>query len=418
MFVKPRTLLGLSMIVLSAVGLIAGSDPVVAAEEAPLPKETLRAEIFAPMMEAQGLSAAKKYQDALAKIDEADAVADKTPYESYVISHMRGATAYLDGNFALAAKSFSAAMASDRLTAAEYFNISLGLAGQFYKQGDYPNAAMWAQRYLDKGGPDPQIKTLLAQTHYLRKDYAGAASLLQEISRADDAAGRVTGETQLKLWANCEMKLNHGPETIVALEKLVTRYPKKEYWNDLIYRVRQNPKFPDRLALDFYRLQLNAGVLESAEEFMDMAGLAMQAGFPSEAKSVLDRGYAGKLLGSGPDAAKHKKLLEQAQKAAADDQKTLPQEAQRAMEAKTGTLPVNTGFNLVLLGQFEKGIALIERGIAKGGLKTPESATLKLAMAYVFAGQKDKAVQTFKSITATDGAADLARLWVLWVSQS
>lgn len=36
--------------------------------------------------------------------------------------------------------------------------------------------------------------------------------------------------------------------------------------------------------------------------------------------------------------------------------------------------PVNTGFNLVLHGQMDKGIGLIEKGIAKGGSsirKTP-----------------------------------------------
>lgn len=418
MSVKLRTILGLSMIVLATIGLMSGTNSAFAAEEAAVPKETLRAEILKPMLEAQDLNAAKKYKEALAKIDEADAVADKTPYESYVVSHTRGATAFSDGNTALAAKSFATAMAFERLTVAEFLDIARGLAGQFYQKNDYPNAGVWAQRYLDKGGPDPQMKILLVQTHYLRKDYTSAAGLLREISRADDAAGKVTSESQLKLWVNCESLLNRQAEVVAAMEKLVTHYPKKEYWNDLIHRVRRNPQFSDRLTLDVYRLQLNAGALESADEFVDMAGLAMQAGFPSEAKRVLDKGYADKLLGGGPDAPKHKKLLDQSVKAASDDQKTLQQDAQRAMDAKSGTVPVNTGFNLVLLGQFEKGIALIERGIAKGGLKNPESATLKLAMAYVFAGQKEKALQTFKSITATDGTADLARLWMLWASQS
>ncbi|MCX7169965.1 MAG: hypothetical protein NTY41_06620 [Proteobacteria bacterium] len=58
----------------------------------------------------------------------------------------------------------------------------------------------------------------------------------------------------------------------------------------------------------------------------------------------------------------------------------------------------------------------MERGIAKGGLKYSEDAKLKLAMAYLYAGQKDKAVQAFKSITGRDGTSDLARLWIIRIS--
>jgi len=38
-------------------------------------------------------------------------------------------------------------------------------------------------------------------------------------------------------------------------------------------------------------------------------------------------------------------------------------------------------------------------------------------MAYFYAGQKDKSVQAFKSITGTDGTAELAKLWVIRINQ-
>lgn len=415
---KQSIAIRLCKIAFVALVLCSGAGSTLAAEEVQPPKDTVREEVAKPLIEAQTLNAAKKHKEALAKIDQADAVPDKTPYEAYVIVHSRGTTAYSDGNIPLAAKSFETAMTFNRLTDKEFLDIARGLAGQFYQKADYANAIVWTKRYLEKGGPDPQLKVLLVQSHYLLKDYASAAALLKEIVRNDEAAGRVTAESQLKLWVNCESILNRQAEVVAAMEKLVTHYPTKEYWNDLIYRIRRNPEFSERLLLDVYRLQMNAGTLESPEEVMDMAAMAMQAGFPSEAKKILDKGYADKLLGTGADAPKQKKLLDQAQKAATDDLRTQAQEEQRANDAKNGTVTVNTGFNFVLLGQFDKGIALIERGIAKGGLKYPDSATLKLAMAQLYAGQKDKAVQTFKTIAAKDGSADLARLWVLWASKT
>ena len=39
------------------------------------------------------------------------------------------------------------------------------------------------------------------------------------------------------------------------------------------------------------------------------------------------------------------------------------------------------------MDQFDKGIPLIEQGIAKGGLKVPDEAKLRLGLAYMRAGQ-------------------------------
>lgn len=406
-------LLGLYLIGWTGAAFISNIGPALAAEEVASNKEVLRQEVGQLLQAAQELSKAKQYKEALTKIDEAEAVKDKTPYETYIIARMRGVAALSDGQTELAAKSFATAIGFDRLTDSEYLEITRVLAGQFYNKPDYPNAAIWASRYLDKGGPDPQLKVLLAQSYYLGNDFAKAATLLQEINRADKTAGRVTPESQLQLWANCELKLKRHAGIVTTLEKLATHYPKKDYWNDLIRQVQRNPAFSERLTLDAYRLQRYAGFLDNSDEILEMAGMAIQAGYPVEAKKLIDQGYADKLLGHGSDLALHNKLREQAAKGTAEDLKTLTQDEKRAETAKTGITLVNTGFNFVLHGQFDKGIALIERGIAKGGLKFPEDAKLKLAMAYLYSGQKEKALQTFKSITGTDGTADLARLWLI-----
>jgi hypothetical protein len=77
------------------------------------------------------------------------------------------------------------------------------------------------------------------------------------------------------------------------------------------------------------------------------------------------------------------------------------------------------GYVYVTMGQFDKGIQLIEQGIAKGGLKRPEDAKLHLGMAQLQAGKnKGKAVQTLRSVQGADGGSDLGRLWAVYASQS
>ena len=52
-------------------------------------------------------------------------------------------------------------------------------------------------------------------------------------------------------------------------------------------------------------------------------------------------------------------------------------------------------------------------GLQKGGLKHPDDAQLHLGIAYLDAGQKDKAEAALGAVTGNDGARELAQLWLL-----
>ena len=58
-------------------------------------------------------------------------------------------------------------------------------------------------------------------------------------------------------------------------------------------------------------------------------------------------------------------------------------------------------------------IALVEQGLARGGLKRPEDAKLHLGIAYLQSGNKTRALSMLKTVQGSDGVADLARLWVV-----
>ncbi len=61
-------------------------------------------------------------------------------------------------------------------------------------------------------------------------------------------------------------------------------------------RVQRKPGFSERLELDVYRLMQATGNLKTADDYMEMAQLALQAGFPAEAQKVINDGYAKKDL--------------------------------------------------------------------------------------------------------------------------
>lgn len=373
--------------------------------------EALRAEVSKPLQAAQDLIKAKKYKEALAKIQEADAVPNKTAYESFILDRMRGAVAMSAGDVDLAAKSFDAVINSGKLPAAEQLKIIEAMAGTYYRAKDYGKAVAWSQRYLKQDEGNAQMRTLLIQSQYLHGDYAAAAKELSAEFQADDKAGRVPSEERMKLLGDSYAQINDNAGYVSVLERLVAHYPKKEYWADLLARLQRKPNFSDRLALDLFRLQMATGNLTSPNNYMEMAQLALQTGFPAEAKKVVDKGFESAALGSGPEADRHKRLRELVNKRALEDQKSLGEGDAQAEAAKTGVALVNTGYNYVANGKFDKGIPMMEAGIAKGGLKRPEDDKLHLGIACLQAGNRSKAAQVLKTVQGSDGTAELARLW-------
>lgn len=163
------------------------------------------------------------------------------------------------------------------------------------------------------------------------------------------------------------------------------------------------------------RLKLATGNLTKTEEFMEMAQLSLQAGFPAEGKAIIEKGFAAGALGQGAEAERHKRLRDLAVKQEGESKASIDQRAKDAAMAKDGNDLVQIGYAYVTMGQADKGIPLIEQGIAKGGLKRPEDAKLRLGLALLQGGKaKSKAVQTLRSVQGTDGGADLGRLWALY----
>ena len=394
-----------SLLVLALAGSFAGQA---------LAQDALRPEVGRPLQAAQELIKAQKFKEALAKVRDADAVGGKSANESFMVERMRIAAASGAGDMDTAARAFEAISGSPKVSAAEKTRMLESIAGGYYRSGAYAKAMQWAQRYFKEGGTNGAIRTLLVQSQYLSGDYAGAAKELMAEVQASEKAGSAPPEDRLKLLLNATLKQNDNNAYVYAVEKLVTYYPKKEYWVDLLSRLQRKPSFSDRLVLDVDRLALATGSLSSANDYMEMAQLAVQAGFPAEGKSVVDKGFAAGILGVGAEAERQKRLRDLVLKRLEENKAAQPEEEKAALAAKDGTALVNVGLNLVFSGQAARGIPLMQQGIAKGGMKRPEDAKLHLGVAYVVAGDNAKAQATFKTVGGADGTADLARLWALY----
>lgn len=376
-------------------------------------QDAVRPDVGKPLQAAQELIKAGKYKEALAKVRDADNVGGKSANESFLVERMRIAAASGAGDMDTAAKSFETLAAGGKIAAADKARMAESIAGGYYRAKDYAKAMQWGQRYFKEGGTSPAIRTLLIQSQYLSGDYAGAARELTGEIQAAEKAGQTPGQDRLNLLLNAATQLKDPNATVFALERLVTYYPKKEYWVDLLSRMQRKPSFSDRLVLDTYRLSLATGSMSAANDFMEMSQLALQAGNAAEAKQVVDKGFATNVLGQGAEAERQKRLRDLVNKRLAEAKAGQATAEKEAAAAKDGNDLVAIGFALATGGETAKGIPLIQQGIVKGNLKRPEDAKLHLGIAQVLAGDA-KAQATLKTVGGTDGTADLARLWSLY----
>ena len=391
--------------------LSCATAPILLAIPAPAQAETVRPEVGKPLQEAGNLLRAQKYREALSKIGEADAVGGKTSYETYLIGRMRVSAASGLGDAATAASALDAVIASGHATPAERLQMIQAVAIAFYRDKDYAKAGQWIQRYNKEGGNDPSMRQMLVQTYYLSNDCASVSRELQPA--VQNEGGRPPSEEDLQLLASCYQRLGDKGGYANAMEKLVSYYPKKDYWAELLTRTQNKPGFSSRLDLDLYRLKFLTGNLTAPGDYLEMAQLDLEAGYPAEAKKVVDQGFTAKILGSGPDAARQQRLRDLVTKSIADAQSAASQRESEADASKEGDALINLGFAAVTEGKFDKGLALMEKGMAKGTLKHPEDAKLRLGIAYLLAGKKPKGREVLRSVKGADGTQEIARMWLI-----
>jgi hypothetical protein len=376
-------------------------------------QDAVRPDVGKPLQAAGDLIKAGKYKEALAKVRDADAVPNKNASESYTIERMRIAAASGAGDAETAGKSFEALAATGKLAPADKLRMLESLAGTAYRAKDYAKTMQWGQRYFKEGGTSGSVRTLLIQSQYLGGDFAGAARELQVEISASEKAGQAPAEDRLKLLANATQRMNDTNAYVWAVEKLVTYYPQKQYWTDLLGRLQRKPNFSDRLALDTYRLSLATGATSAAADYMEMVQLAVQAGSLNEAQQAMDKGFAAGVLGVGPEAERHKRLKDLVAKRLAEAKAAQAQALVDAKAAKDGGELLAIGMDQVYGGQAKAGLELMQQGIAKG-TKRPDDAKLHLAIAQLAAGDHAKSAATFRTVQGNDGTADLARLWALF----
>ncbi|MYM24730.1 hypothetical protein GTP46_19015 [Duganella sp. FT135W] len=417
-----RISLLLAAIGLNAAPAILGMAPVQAAEEKKpeAPKDAVRPEIYKLIDPAQTkpLLDAKNYTEFQSRIDQAAAMPNLTPYETFVLNQLRVQLGQASGNQQMAVDGLIAMVESGRVPQDSKLRFIDAIGSIYYSSlKDFDKAIKWFERYGEESGDKNKQRQFIVRAYFLKNDFATAKTEALKDIAAAKAANVAPPKDELNLLGNVGIKTKDTELYLQAVEELTRYYPTEDYWNDLLNRTRGKKTYNNRLDLDLVRLKaVTVPSKMEPEDYAEQAELAVLGGFFTEAKIAMDKGYPNGIP-AGKDKVALQKIRDSANKGAADDAKNIDSGIPAAQKSKDGVGLVNLGFNYVTLGQFDKGVDLMKQGIAKGVAKNPDDAKLRLGYALALAGKKDEAVEALKPLaTGTDPRADLARYWIMYVT--
>lgn len=376
-------------------------------------QDSVRKEVGTPLTEASRFVKAGKYKEALAKLREAEAVGGRTAGENNAIEGVRFSAAMGANDPDTMARSFDVLKGAGKLSQAQQLQYMEAIAGTYLRANNAPKALEWANKYFAAGGSSPAVKQMQQTAQFKSGDMTAVLKdTLAEI-QADEKAGRAPTQDKLNILLYAAQKKGDAATESYAIGLLLNHYPRKELWAQVLGSLQGKKGFAPRFNLDIYRLQLATGNLRTVDDYMEMAQLAAQAGYPDEGKKVVEQGMAAGVLGQGAEGARHKRLLDLMVKKSNEAKADAANAEKAANDAKSGDELVKLGLARVFAGDKAGGLKLVEAGMAKDNFTRPDDAKFYQGLALYNAGEVAKAQAAWRGVKGTDGSGELAKLWLV-----
>ena len=410
---KQNVVSAIAMSLVLAAGAVGPATVLLSPQPAVAAEQTLSTEVGRPLIEARDLLNEKKFDEALAKAREADAVADKSPYESYMVAEILGSIYLQSRQYGNAAQTLERTIDSGQLAPAD-MAARIKLLSQLYAQvRNHGKTIEYGLRALESNPGDNATRFSVGSSQYQSNQFQAAAATMRRAIRTAQQARTRPDENWLQLLLASEHQLGNKDGVRNALQQLVRLYPSDQYWGDYVAQVEEGlTGSSTKTSLDILRFRLSSGAMEGANDYTIMAEIALQEGLPGDAQRALESGQEAGLIGTGSDASRHERLMTMASEQVSEDRASLEAGAAEAAAMEKGDADVSYGEAFWTYGQYAEAIEAIQRGIEKG-VTNMDDAQLRLGMAYLGAGNRSQANAAFKQITSGTPEAQIAALWAL-----
>jgi hypothetical protein len=402
----------LNVVVLFASVCLAVAAPGLAAGADQASGPTVSKALAKPLKAAQDALQAKHWDVVLASLKEAQSTpGEKSAYDNFVINQMLGFVYVQKQDFVSAAPALEAAAQSQYATPEQQKNWLRAVMGSYFTQKNYAKTVDIGEQAVKHGATDSDTYMTIADAQSKLGDWKGAAATIQQVVEHQSKPE----EKLLEFQWNCYVKVNDSADAAKVIEQLVSYYPEPNYWLNALAPLSRMDIKDGHLQLNVYRLMNDVGVLKRPTDYAEMAELALDQGYPGETQAVLEKAFAQKVFTEQRDKDRYQHLLDGAKQRATADLAQLGASENAAAAGPSGDAYLRVGAAYLSYGQNDKALAAINKGIAKGNLKSADEARLLLGITKLRMKSATDAERDFEkvSLSSNSGYARLGRLWAL-----
>jgi tetratricopeptide (TPR) repeat protein len=367
-------------------------------------REALQAVVAA--VDARNYSGARS---ALAPAHEAA----RSAYARYLVSSLQLRVGAATNDVGLQMTALDSMIGSGVAPAAELPNLYKNKGALAQQIGKYDEAEQSFARWAELAPNNSEALIALAEVTNLRKKIPESAAALDRAIDIRKAAGQPVPESWYKRGLKQAFDARLSEATLEFSQGLVAAYPTRENWRDALLAYRDLVPLDAAAKVDLWRLMHSANALAGERDYVAFAQALSEAGYAAEAKAVLDKGVAAKMV--DPAKADAKALIAATGKKAAANRAALKGLESKAASAKTGEAALAAGDALLAAGEHSKAAEHYRAALEKGSVDTALVQN-RLGMALALAGQKAEAETALRAVTGP--RAGLANYWLLWLAQS
>lgn len=364
--------------------------------------------VYDKLTQAQELSEAKKYDEALRILDNLRSSDKLSEYELQNVLNYFGFIYYSMDRIPEAMRAYEEMIRIPSIEPQLRLSTIYTLSQLNTMQENYPRAIELLEAWFrDAPNPAPEPYILLAQNYYQVSRYADMVAPIETAIEVAKRRGLPLKEDWYTL-LNFAYFQQENYAMVRDIQKiLLESWPKKRYWFSLAGAYTELGDEDNVMAA--YDAAHTQGMLETESELRTMAQLYMQAEVPYKAAILLDSEIKAKRVKGDAD---NWRLLSQAWSLAQEDERAVPALQQAARLSSDGDLDLRLGNTYLNLGEYAECETAVENAFKKGGIKNEDNAYISLGMCQYNQRKYQSAIRAFRNAGKTQRSARISRQWI------